>query len=282
MNNLFIAGVTEAFGRNHLIVLAACIIVIIAAVFFIKKKKISFEIITNIMLCVWILSEVSKLLTSMSYLLSDGTVVEIINYVEVEGVEIVRAFYPRSELPFHLCSIQPLFILTAKLTKNIKIKETLLSFIFPTGTIGALIALVVSTVGGEINTIRFWEYFIFHTVLIIYAISIVLTKQITINLKSHFRTCGMLIVMFLVSIWINALCSDTSLSHVVNGVESDLLYTNFFFSLKPPMDGLPLLNFNYGWFGYLAAIMIIGLSAITLLHLPFIIINWKREKLLKN
>ncbi len=271
MNLFSLASVTDPFGRNHFIFIAVCIAFIIGASIAIAKTNIKFSTILNIMLIVWVFSEGIKLLSNISYLLSDGTLVKIIEYEAKEGISIVSAYYPRGELPFHLCSIQPLFILTVKYTKNEKLKDLLLKFIFPTATLGAMIAIFVGTIGGDLSNPQVYEYFGFHAALIVFAISIVTKKQITITLKSHLKVSLMMLIMFIASIWVNSILSDT-------GTTNEELYTNFFYSMKPPLENLPVLNLNHGWFVYLLTVMGIGIFAITALQLPFILKNRKSNK----
>ena len=272
MNIVYLAGVTDPFGRNHLILAAACIILIIGLSIVISKTKIKFATLTKIMLALWICSETTKLVGNLEYLLSDGSTIEIIKYQAKEGVSIVRAFYPRTQLPFHLCSIQPLLILVVKLTKNEKLKDTLLKFIFPTAILGAVIAILVGTVGGDFTDPHTYEYFFFHAGLTIYAISIVTIKQIHITFKSHLKTLLIIFLMFVGSSWVNSILSDT-------GSSSDTYYTNFFYSMMPPLENLPVLNLNHGWFVYFFTILGIGISLITLLQLPFIIKSFKQSKI---
>lgn len=273
MKPLLLAGVTDPFGRNHLVFIGICILLIIGLCILISKTEIKFKTIINIMLIAWICSETIKLVSNMSYLLSDGTVVKILEYDAKEGISILSAYYPREALPFHLCSIQPLFILTVKLTKNEKIKDTLLKFIFPTATLGAAIAILVGSHGGDLTDPQTYEYFFFHAFLIVFAISIIIKKQITITLKSHLQTLLMILLMFVGSIWLNSILSDTGTSLLSS-------YTNFFYSMRPPIDDmhLPLLNLDNGWFVYFFTIMGIGLTAITLLQIPFIIKSNKNNK----
>ena len=274
MSLLSLASVTDPFGRNHFILIGICIAFIIGGSIAVAKTDIKFSTILNIMLVVWVFSEATKLLSNISYLLSDGTMVKIIEYdiTQIqEGVSILRAYYPRTELPFHLCSIQPLFILTIKYTKNEKLKDTLLKFIFPTATLGAIIAIFVGTIGADFTDPQVYEYFGFHAALTVFAIAIVIKKQIKIDLNSHLKTCLMMLIMFIASIWVNSILSDT-------GNVDDELYTNFFYSMKPPLDNLPILNLNHGWFVYLLTVMAIGIVAITLLQLPFIVKSYKESK----
>ena len=271
MNLVYLAGVTDPFGRNHLILAALCIVLIVGLSIVIAKTDIKFSTLLNLMLILWVCSETTKLVGNMEYLLSDGSTIEILKYKAQEGISIVRAFYPRSALPFHLCSIQPIFILIVKLTKNDKLKDTLLKFIFPTATLGAVIAILVGTVGGDFADPHVYEYFFFHAGLTIFAISIVTKKQIEITFNSHLKTSLMIFLMFVGSIWINSILSDTYAS-------SDDFYTNFFYSMQPPLENLPVLNLNYGWFVYFFTICGIGIVAITLLQLPFIIKSIKNRK----
>ena len=46
---------------------------------------------------------------------------------------------------------------------------------------------------------------------------------------------------------------------------------NYFFLRKPPVDNLPILNLNNGYFVYLAVLIAIAISLITIIHLPFMI-----------
>ena len=273
MNLYTLANVTSAFGRNHLITLGVCIVLIIVGAIAISKTDIKFEQLINIMLILWVLSEAIKITTSIKYLLSDGSTIEILKYKAQEGITIVRAFLPRGDLPFHMCSIQPILILIVKFTTNLKLKDTILKFMFPTCILGAFIAIVVDTAGCDFRDIVIYEYFLFHTALVIFGLSIMIKKQITVTLKSHLQTLGILIVVFVGSIWINTALSDTGTNPILMGVEESQIYTNFFYSMKPPMDGLPLLNLNHGWFAYFFTIVLLGFVLVTLIHLPFIIKN---------
>ena len=163
MYNLYTLTNTAAYGSNHFILLAISLMLIITLPIIIKKTNISFNKILNIMLILWIISELTKLCSNISYLLSDGTIVKIINYEAQEGINVVRAFYPREELPFHLCSIQPIFMLIIKFSKNIKFTSMLKHFMFPTCLLGAFIALLIPTIDCEFANPQVYEYFFFHS-----------------------------------------------------------------------------------------------------------------------
>jgi uncharacterized membrane protein YwaF len=100
-------------------------------------------------------------------------------------------------------------------------------------------------------------------------------KQIEITWKSHLQTMGIMLLIFIASIWVNSILSVTSVDPsdiVLKSTDIDTyIYTNFFYSMKPPMEGLPLLNLNHGWFVYFLTIILLGLVLVSLIHLPFII-----------
>ena len=47
--------------------------------------------------------------------------------------------------------------------------------------------------------------------------------------------------------------------------------TNFFYVVRPPMDNLPILNLDNGWFAYFISLVLVAFVLFTLLHIPFII-----------
>jgi hypothetical protein len=268
INLLFLTKATATFGRNHIMMAIFCLILIIGLSIAIAKTDIKFETLINIMLVCWVISEFLKTISNMTYLLSDGTTIKMLKYVATDGVSIVRAYLPRTELPFHLCSIQPFFILIVKFTKSEKTKRTWLSFMFPTMLIGAVCSIALDTVGCDFTNPQTYEYFLFHTALIIFAISMITKKVLRIDLQAYKTACFMLLIMFIASIWLNSILSDT-------GSTDSSMYTNFFYSVKPPLSGLPILNFNHGWGGYFISMVLLGIILVTILEVPFIIYNKK-------
>lgn len=54
--------------------------------------------------------------------------------------------------------------------------------------------------------------------------------------------------------------------------------TNFFFVTRPPLEGLPYLNLNRGWYVYLLRLAALAVVLMTAVHLPFIIAERRRGK----
>ena len=53
-------------------------------------------------------------------------------------------------------------------------------------------------------------------------------------------------------------------------------HTNYMFLSRPPMDNLPFLNLNSGWFVYFIRIFGVGVIVVFLLQLPFALRNRKK------
>lgn len=256
-----LANVNAAFGRNHFIFLGISAILIILGIIYIAKSNITFNQILNIMIVIWICSEMIKIICN-------------IELVSVDG-KIVNGYLSKGELPFHLCSIQPIFILIARFSKRETLRNTAIQFMFPTCLVGATLSLALVTVDVSFANPQVYQYFIFHAALIIMAAGIVIKKVAPINLKSYFKTSTLLISLYIVSIWINSILSQTGSTNLED-------YTNFFYSSRPPLVGLPYLNLNHGWYVYFIHMVTIGIILMTIIHLPFIIKEYRQKHNLKS
>ena len=56
---------------------------------------------------------------------------------------------------------------------------------------------------------------------------------------------------------------------------------NFLYLRKPPMDNLPILNLNNGYFVYIITLIIVAILLLTIVHLPFMIKKNKPVNILK-
>lgn len=245
MNNNLPIG---PYQLNHFIFLGISILCIIGTILIAKYKKIPLKYMIIFMLIVSIISEFVKM----------------IHYVEPSfnefGIED-GGILQKEALPFHMCSIQIFLIIILVLTKNEKLKQTLLAFIYPTGFMGATLSLLIPTIDIEFNSLLTYQYFFYHAFLIAFGLYIPLSKEVEINFKTFVKSSIILTSLFICSIWVNSLLSDPI----------DQTYTNFFFSRKPPIEGLPYLNLNQGWPVYILKVIILGVTLMTLVHLPFLV-----------
>ena len=100
------------FGTKHLIIVAISLIMI--AALSILSKRVSFDKICKILLYVGITSEIIKIF-----------------YYIVQNEDTHGGVLPKTDLPFHLCSIQIIFVLLLNLSISEKFKRFLLSFMYP-------------------------------------------------------------------------------------------------------------------------------------------------------
>lgn len=239
------------FSGTHIGILIGCTIFAVLALIYLKKKNVSFEKMMKIMVIVTILSELGKV------------------FARIEMVD-GRAMLPTEFLPLHLCSIQVFLIWFLRyFNKSEKVKNIILGFSYPTCFLGGVMALLICTA----EPISFanpdiYEYFFYHTWMVIYGLWIPITKQITINFKTALTTTKILLIMFFFSIYFNSALSQT-------------LPTNFFYSSFPPLPGLPYLNTQLfgqtlaneklGWIAYIVKLMLLGVVLFSFAFLPFMV-----------
>lgn len=268
----FLAATNKFLGTNHFIFLGICIVYIVGSLILLKKFKVSFNAVLNIMLVIAVISELIKI---------DEYIVPYYN----EAGEALGVYFKKTGLPFHLCSIQIIFLFMAKLLKDGSFKNKLLGFVYPTAFLGALLALLIATITIEFDRPLTWQYFMFHASLLIYGLYIPMSKVVEIDTKMFVNTCVCLVALFFVSVYINGLVSIPSMDVINNGEvigTTEGLYVYFFYSTEPPLEGLPILNLNNGWWGYIISILIIGIVAMSLTHIPFFIKDYKKYKLAKQ
>lgn len=264
----FLAAANKFLGTNHFIFLGICIVYIVVSLVLLKKFKVPFQTVLNIMLVIAIISELIKI---NEY---------IVPYYNEAG-ETLGIYFKKTGLPFHLCSIQIIFLFMAKLLKDGSFKDKLLAFMYPTAFIGALLAILLATITIEFDRPLAWQYFIFHASLVIYGLYIPMSKVVELDTKKFINTCICLVALFFVSIYINGLVSVPAMDVIKDGEVvgvTEGIYVYFFYSTQPPIEGLPILNLENGWWGYMLSILIIGIIVVTLVHLPFLIKDYQKYK----
>ena len=89
------------------------------------------------------------------------------------------------------------------------------------------------------------------------------TQDIDLGIKVWLRNIFVLFVMSIIMIWVNGALKSYD--------------TNFWFVVRPPQDGLPLLNLDNGWYVYYLTLLGIGLISATLVHFPFMLKEMKNK-----
>ena len=239
------------FTLEHFIWIGICILFITLLSYISIKNKYSFQKASFLMAFISLISELSKIMSHMSFVNGENA---------MDGM-VVEA----TSLPFHLCSLLIFAYFYFPFAKNDKIKKYLLGLVVPIGLIGATLAIIMATSGTNFKTIEAYQCFIYHAGMIWFSIYLISSKEVELGKKVWLRNIISLFAMSIVMIWINGLLQEYD--------------TNFWFVVRPPRDGLPLLNLDNGWYVYFFTILCLGFTLISLVHLPFIIKERNTQKI---
>ena len=236
------------FGPKHCIILAICAITMTAA-FFVGRKQ-SLDRLTKILMGIGLVSEFIKV---FYYILA--------NEATHGGI------LPKTDLPFHLCSMQIIFLAVLVYGKSEKVKELLLSFMIPSCLLGGLAALLIPTSsslqGGWIITV---QYFGYHVAIMVFALILMTGGHLKLTIRHYWNCLKFTAILMLVAIYINSILYD--------GVSN----INFMYVASPPQSGLPFLNENQGWLVYIAHYAFLVFFCITLCYLKPIFHSLRRKE----
>ena len=238
----------SVFGLKHLLILAACAAAIVGGWFYVRKQSLG--AVFKKMLLVGIVSELIKVF-----------------YYTVTNEEVYGGILPKTDLPFHLCSIQILFVLVINITKSEKIKRFLYSFMIPSCLLGGIAALLLATTS-SLNGM--WilsvQYFGYHVAIVLLALKLITAKEFAPTVGDYFNCLKFLLVLLFGAMYINSILYD--------GVSN----INFMYVASPPMGGLPFLNENHGWLVYIAHYGCLVLLCVTACYIKPIIKALSRQK----
>ena len=238
------------FSTNHFIWLGLCTLFIGGLLYSSLRFKFSFKIATYIVSGICIASELCKIFTHIDEI--------------YEGDTLSGGVLGAQYLPFHLCSILIFFILYLNICKDGERLEKIKSFIVPIALLGGIMALLIPTSG--VNFLKPYAYqcFVYHAGIIWYGLYLICTKQVKLGLHSYKSNMLYLFGIMFIMLWVNSILQ--------------VYDTNFFYLVRPPMENLPILNLNNGWFVYFISLITVALILFSLLHLPFIILERKERK----
>ena len=234
------------FSTGHFIWLGAMALAIVAAFILIKQFKPSHKTVHMIMTAVLIVLKLVHLSLSMKETDDGGFVLR------------------QSQLSFHLCSIQIYLVIFLNFIKNEKTIAKIKSFMVPCMLIGAAMALLIPTEGVDPFVPRVWQYMLIHGALVFYGIYLMAVEKVDLSIKAYLNNLQMLLLVTVAAFMMNSILEQYD--------------TNFLFLREPPMDGLPILNFNHGWYVYFLTLTLIACTLVFLVQLPFIIKDLKQRK----
>ncbi len=249
------------FTMYHFAWLAICAVLIVGMARYLHRHKPSLQCVLSFCCAGAALSEFIKVFS----------VIELVPSSDGSGL------YPYMELqhlPFHLCSIQILFIFYARFSQNRRLRTALLAFMYPTCLLGALSALALPSIfTASIDVSQAfthplaYQFFLYHTMLVILGLYIYQSGQVDIHSRHYLSTMVLVCLVGFLSLYLNSAFATPVYQ---NGELVSVEYTtNFFFTYKTPI-GLQLTQL-WQWYLYLIILLILAIVLIALLYIPVFI-----------
>ena len=232
------------FGTKHIIILILSIALIVGLYFLSRKLKL--KTMCKIMFYIGLISEIIK----------------VFFYI-VKNESKFGGILPKTDLPFHLCSIQIIFIAIICFTNNEKIKRVLFAFMMPSCLFGGIAAILIPTT----SSLNYWiitgQYFLYHISLVVFALHLITTEEFKVTIKDYFNCLKFILALMIFAIYMNSILYDG---------ESKI---NFMYVVSPPQEGLPFLNENKGWLVYILRYATLVFTCISICYVKPIITTLK-------
>lgn len=235
------------FTLEHIIWIILCIIFIIAMMIIAKYKNMDLKKAGLVMTTIALISEISKILSNMEESMEGGMHLE-----------------PGS-LPFHLCSLMIFAVIYITFAKENKFKKLLINFTSVMGVLGSFCAIMIPTNGTSFTSVLAYQCFVYHAGLLWFSLYLIVSKNATFSFKTMLQNMLMLLILVIFNIYVNSALS--------------VYDVNFMYLTRPPMENLPILNLDNGWYMYLLSLLLVGLLLTTIFQLPFVLINGKHKEI---
>ena len=164
-------------------------------------------------------------------------------------------------LPAFVAIMALVFYLT--FAKDSPQKRKVMSFFVPTALLGGIMAMLIPTDGVDFRDPLAYQCFVFHGGLVWLALYFIRTRQVDMGRRAYGRNLLILLGLAGLMIYVNGALFAYG--------------TNFMFLTRPPMEGLPILNLNHGWYGYFLSLSALAVALMTLVHLPFMLAERKEK-----
>lgn len=256
------------FSVYHIVWLVICAAVCSTAVCLLRKYRPALK---NVLSVACVGAVASELIKTFS----------VLEMVPSSSSGTMHVYLEMQHLPLHLCSIQIIFIFYSRFARESKAKETLLAFMYPSCTLGAFFAVLLPSIFSSTVEVTqafthplCYQYFLYHSMLIILGLYIPMSKAVDIRPKHYFTSLGILGGLAFLSLYLNSMFASPT---YVDGELVSVDYTaNFFFTYKTPI-GLQLTEL-WQWYVYLGVIVALAVILIGIFYLPFIIKAHKNKQ----
>lgn len=238
----------ELFGLKHIILIICSLVLVIGL--FMLSKKMKHNQVCKTLFYIGIVSEIIKIFYYI-----------IVNEDKYGGV------LPKSDLPFHLCSIQIIFIVIVNIASSEKLKKFILSFMLPSCLFGGIAAILIATDSSRNGSfIITLQYFLYHVTLIVFSLHLFTSKEVKFGIKDYFNCLKFLLIIMFFAIYVNSIVYDGSSS------------INFMYVVSPPQEGLPYLNEDKGWFVYILRYALLIVICVSVCYIKPIAASIKQIK----
>ncbi len=238
------------FTAAHFMWLSLIAVAIIVLLIILRKLSVSHALVQKTVFFVLVVLKLFHLSLSMKESPYGGMVID------------------QTQLSFHLCSIMIYAVIFINVIKNERFVKTAKSFMVPCMLIGAAMALLIPTEGVSVLSLRVWQYMLIHGTLVFYGFYLALIERVDMSFRAYITNLKLLVAVVMVAFLMNSVLEQYD--------------TNFLFLREPPMDNLPILNLNNGWYVYFIVLAFIACLLLFLVHLPFIIRDAKEKRAAKN
>ena len=235
------------FTSNHIFLLILCTLLVAAGLIVSVRKKLSSRTASVIFLVICCISEAVKDMVSI--------------IPDPYGPGYILDPY---DIPLMLCSLAVIFMFPVVFTGNEETREKINCAIVVGGVIAPAFSLLLPTEGTDLGNPLTYQYFLYHAALWWYSLYHILTRKVDLSVKSWLRNLLYATVLAFLMLYANSALS------VYN--------VNYFFLVKPPMEGLPILNLDHGWPAYFLTLLLIAYVSISVVHLPAILLKKHRKQ----
>ena len=235
------------FSLGHFIWLGIFIVIYALTFFLLKKYNVSYLKVGKVVMIIAIVAKLCHVALSMTESKDGGMIIK------------------QNQLDFHLCSVQVYLMIACHLIKDMNKVNAIKGFMAPTMAIGALMALLIPTEGVNPSVPRVWQYMIIHSNMVFYGFYLMFVEKVDLSFKTYKRNLIAFSALAMLGLTMNSILAQYN--------------TNFLYLRKPPMDNLPILNLNNGYFVYIIILVAIAISLLTIVHLPFMLKKNKKINL---
>ena len=113
------------------------------------------------------------------------------------------------------------------------------------------------TYGVEFNVANVYQCFMYHATLTWFSLYLIRFKHANLGMQAFKDNLVVLFALLVFNLYMNSILAFYD--------------TNFMFIVRPPLEGLPFLNLNHGYYIYLFRVIMLGVIGLSLFHLPFIV-----------